>query len=90
MDKNDIHYGDWTVVREIGCGSYGSVYEIEKIDYGVFKAALKVIHIPRSEEEERELRDNGMDEDSIRRFYEEEIEDLVKEFKYTCIGFWQF
>ena len=39
-----IEYKGWHVVRRIGTGSFGSVYEIEREDFGyTYKAALKVI-----------------------------------------------
>ena len=39
---------NWEVVRKIGSGGYGTVYEIRKNQLGVeYRSALKVIPIPR-------------------------------------------
>lgn len=47
-----IEYKGWHVVRKIGSGSFGSVYEIIREDFGYeYKAALKVISIPQSEQD---------------------------------------
>ena len=41
-----LQYGDWSVVRELGKGSFGTVYEIERSELGrVCRAALKVISV---------------------------------------------
>ena len=38
----------WKIVRLLGEGSYGTVYEIERKDMAVtVKAALKIISIPK-------------------------------------------
>ena len=39
-----IVFDKWKICRELGQGSYGTVYEIQREDFGgVYKAALKVI-----------------------------------------------
>ena len=44
------------LVREIGSGSFGHVYEISRQDVGgQYKAALKMICIPQSDSEMREI-----------------------------------
>lgn len=73
-------YGDWRIVRKINSGSFGTVYEIEKTDYGVFKAALKVITLPKSEYIIHDLKNSGMDDQSVKSYLEGEIEEIVKEF----------
>lgn len=41
-----LQYGDWSIVRELGKGSFGTVYEIEKSELDrVCRAALKVISV---------------------------------------------
>ena len=59
-----IAYPGWDIVRLIGSGSYGTVYEIQRNLFGnVEKAALKVIHIPQSQSDIEELYNDGFDED---------------------------
>ena len=49
-----VVFNSWTITRQIGKGSFGTVYEIQREDFGqVYHAALKVITVPQSEEEVR-------------------------------------
>ena len=44
----DVVLGNWKLVRLIGEGSFGRVYEAERIDFGmIYKAAIKIITIPQ-------------------------------------------
>ena len=55
----EIEYEGWHVVRRIGTGSFGAVYEIEREDFGyTYKSALKVISIPKSEQELIDVKNN--------------------------------
>lgn len=71
----------WELVREIGSGSFGQVYEIGRQDVGgQYKAALKFIRIPQSDSEMREIMSEGMDEKSATQYFQGIMEDLVREF----------
>ncbi len=71
----------WKVVRVIGRGSFGTVYEIERDVLGtVEKAALKHITIPRDENETEELLGDGYDMTSISRRYDKYLKDIVREY----------
>ena len=60
-------FGAWKIIRLIGEGSFGKVFEIEREDFGVtYKAALKAITVPANESEVREVMAEGMDEASVR------------------------
>ena len=38
---------EWHIVKELGQGAFGKVYEIHREDFGgSYKAALKIISIP--------------------------------------------
>ena len=51
----------WEIVRPIGAGSYGKVFEVRKTSYGVETvSALKVIRIPESPAEVRSALNDGM------------------------------
>ena len=51
-DIGELVLGDWKLVRLLGEGSYGRVYEAEREDFGVvYKAAIKIITIPQSRSE---------------------------------------
>lgn len=73
-------YRDWEVVRLIGEGSFGAVYEIRREVLGhVSRAALKVITIPSSRSEIDTARSNGMDDASISEYYQSVAKDIIKE-----------
>ena len=61
----------WEIVRTIGSGSFGKVYEIKKNDaFGaVENSALKVISIPESGSEVKAYRDDGYDDASITALF---------------------
>ena len=79
----EIEYEGWHVVRRIGTGSFGSVYEIEREDFGyTYKSALKVISIPKSEQELIDVKNNvGKSEDSLKAYYQSVASEIVKEFE---------
>ena len=71
----------WGVVRLIGRGSYGAVYEIERETFGYHEqAAIKHISIPQSSSEIDELISEGYDEESITRTFEERVRDVLAEY----------
>ena len=74
-------YPDWKVVRLIGRGSFGAVYEIERDLFGTIeKAALKVITIPQSESELEELYSSGYDDESVTVHFRNCLADIVREY----------
>lgn len=71
----------WKVVKELGAGSFGKVCEIERKDIGgTYKAALKVITIPKSQSEVNDVMSEGMDVNSATQYFYGVMEELVKEF----------
>lgn len=72
---------EWNIVREIGEGSFGKVYEVRRKDIGgIYEAALKVISIPKNQSEVDEIITEGMDEGSATQYFQSIMEELVKEF----------
>ena len=78
-----FEYKGWNIVGKIGQGSFATVYEIEREDFGYhYKAALKVIRIPQSEQDLSEIKNNiGKSEDSLEAYYQCVASDIVKEFE---------
>lgn len=75
-----LQYGNWSIVRELGKGSFGTVYEIEKSEFGyVYRAALKVIHIPQGTADVEQVRSLGMSEKDITEYYQDIMTDCVRE-----------
>ena len=62
MEQITTLWPEWRIVEKIGQGTYGAVYKIEKHDMlGTEFAALKVISLPRSEDDLYLMRHSGMD-----------------------------
>ena len=79
--KYEPVFGVWTIKEKIGEGSYGTVFELEREDFGrVYKAALKAITIPKSDSEIIGARAEGMGEESLRAHFQSIAKDMVDEF----------
>ena len=71
----------WEIVRVLGQGSFGAVYEIQRNLYGrVESAALKVISVPQSLQEITELRNEGYDDGSITAHYQNYLQEIIREY----------
>ena len=80
--KYEPIFGEWSIVREIGEGSFGKVFEIERRDFGyTYKAALKAITIPQSRSEIERIADDGMDPESVTAYFRGFVQELVEEFR---------
>lgn len=75
--------GKWHITKELGSGSFGTVFEIVREDYPDMKAALKVVSIPASQKEvETFARENyDLDEQSVTSYFYGFVEEFVKEFR---------
>ena len=81
-ETDNIIWPGWKTVRQIGKGSYGRVYEIQRDTYGyIDRAALKVISIPEDVSEIKELLDGGSDPESVKKHYIRHRDDILNEYK---------
>ena len=81
IKKFEPLWGCWYIKELIGEGGYGSVYKIERNEYGVqYEAALKHIRIPASQYEIKSIMLDGMDEKSVQAYFEDFMSVIVKEF----------
>ncbi|MDO4815879.1 MAG: protein kinase [Bacillota bacterium] len=79
--KYEPIFGEWHIVREIGEGSFGKVFEIEREDFGyTYKAALKAITIPQSQSELDGILASGMDMGSATEYCQGIVKELNEEF----------
>ena len=79
-----LPWSDWKIVKYLGGGAYGKVYEIERTISGTQekeKAALKIVSRPKDEDEIEEYEVSGYDKESIIESYKSEIQNYVKEYK---------
>lgn len=73
---------DWRIVRILGKGSYGTVYEAERNDsFTGAKAAIKVISVPQDRGEIDSLRSEGMTEENAKVFFRNAIDSFIKEIE---------
>lgn len=71
---------DWNIVRLIGEGSFGKVYEIVRNNFGIEEhCALKVISIPSSKAELQSAKNDGMDRDGATEYFKGLVEEFVRE-----------
>lgn len=81
-DIGERVFNDWEIVREIGSGASGTVWEIVKKDHDITtSSALKVIQVPQSESSKRALSDDGLDEASITSYFQKLVNELTDEIK---------
>lgn len=79
-EKGTTVFGDWKIMDDLGSGSYGTVYKIEKTEYGITThAALKVIRIPKSQADIKDALGEGMDEKSVTSYFQGMVDSLVRE-----------
>ena len=82
VEQIRLPWPDWKIVKYLGGGAYGKVYEIERNISGVQeKAALKIVSRPKDVNEIDDYYANGYDQESIIASYENEIRDYVQEYR---------
>ena len=75
-----IVFDKWKICRELGQGSYGTVYEIQREDFGgVYKAALKVITVPQSRTELQSVLAEDMTPPQAKQYFYSVVEDIGRE-----------
>lgn len=85
MDTNyykqfEPFFGSWKIVRLIGEGTYGKVFEICRSEYGFEeKAALKIISIPASKSEYNSVLTDCMDERSATEYFRNYMQEMIRE-----------
>lgn len=73
---------EWQIVRRIGSGSFGVVYEAIRQEHHVeSRAAVKVISIPQNVSEIDSLRSEGLTLDATRTYLQGVVNDFVSEIQ---------
>ena len=82
MEVLKIPWEDWKFVRQLGKGSYGTVYEIERtLGSHTEKAAMKVIPIPPSKQIIDDAYSEGYDYESVLTICKSFYDDTLNEYK---------
>lgn len=84
MDEVDISkvWPEWQVECPLGSGSFGTVYRVSHEELGhVSEAAAKRIRIPSGPEGIDNLSSMGMDEESIRDYLDDTVDDILEEVR---------
>lgn len=82
VETASVSWPGWEVVRKLGEGSFGGVYEIQRTlpDGTVERAALKKLTVPKNPEEISELYARSYNSASITAHFREQMQDLVREY----------
>ena len=65
-----VPFRGWIVVREIGIGGFGKVYEIRRDQYGIAeRSAMKVIAVPQDPNEINTYLRDGYSPETLRKMY---------------------
>jgi serine/threonine protein kinase len=82
ISKYEPLWGAWRVVKLLGEGSYGKVYQISRgNDFSdkTHVGAVKIISIPQNELDYKDLRAELSSDDSVRNYYSALAQDFVIE-----------
>ena len=80
-EVGDTVFGNWTLTRLIGEGSYGRVFEARREDFGrIYESAVKIITVPQNQSEVQSVMADGMDEESVTVYFRGFVEEMVDEF----------
>lgn len=72
----------WEIIKTIGEGSFGKVFEIARNEYGIEEhSALKVISIPQSVSEVQSLKNDGMTDNDTTEYFKGIVNDFVQEIQ---------
>ncbi len=78
--KIESVWPQWTVIKHLGSGSFGKVFEVVRDKYGVEEhCAVKVISLPNDEEEVKTMRDEGLSMSDISVYYEGVVAEITQE-----------
>lgn len=75
-------FDEWEIVRKIGTGASGVVYEIRKTDHDVtLTSALKVMRVPKNASVASSLYSDGLDQQSVTSYLQDVVDELIGEIK---------
>lgn len=79
--KYEPLFGAWHITEQIGEGSYGRVYVIERHELGqTYRSALKAITVPGSQDEIKSAMSDGMTREDVTGYYKNVANNIIGEF----------
>lgn len=79
--KYEPLFGAWYITKQIGEGSYGRVYIIERHELGqTYRSALKAITVPGSQDEIKSAMSDGMTREDVTGYYKNVANNIISEF----------
>ena len=80
--KTGDNWKGWTIEELLGEGAFGQVFKISRVEMGnKYYSALKVINIPNSSGEYSALKNQGMNDSDINRYFRDIAEDFSVELR---------
>lgn len=79
MNINQV-WPEWNEDCVLGEGSFGKVFRAKRVEYGrTFYSAIKVISVPKNQQEVKFARSQGMDDQSIYNYFRGLVDNLLNE-----------
>lgn len=71
---------EWNEDCVLGEGSFGKVYRAKRVEYGrTFYSAIKVLTVPKNQQEVKVARSQGMDDGEIYNYFRSLVDNLLDE-----------
>ena len=80
MNINQV-WPEWNEDCILGEGSFGKVYRAKRMEYGgrTFYSAIKVISVPKNQQEIKTARSQGMNDEAIYNYFRGLVDNLLNE-----------
>ncbi len=79
MNINQV-WPEWNEDCILGEGSFGKVYRAKRVEYGrTFYSAIKVLSVPKNQQEIKYVRAQGMNDDEIYHYFRSLVDNLLNE-----------
>ena len=80
MNINQV-WPEWNEDCVLGEGSFGKVYRAKRMEYGgrTFYSAIKVISVPKNQQEIKTARSQGMNDEAIYNYFRGLVDNLLNE-----------
>lgn len=79
MNINQV-WPEWNEDCVLGEGSFGKVYRAKRVEYGrVFYSAIKVLTVPKNQQEVKFARSQGMNDEEIYNYFRGLVDNLLNE-----------